>query len=216
MTVFSSGAYWERRYRAGGTSGAGSYGHLAAFKASVINSFVADNDVTDVLDLGCGDGNLLSMLDLPAYIGADVSAAALERCAGRFPERTFVTLDALGVSVRADLSLSIDVIFHLVEDSVFARYMHVLFAHARRFVVIRSSNVDAEWSSPHVRHRRFTEHVAACRPEWRLAAHLPNPYAFDPERPEATSFSDFFIYARNDAGCRIHVPTVSCTLDRSP
>jgi Methionine biosynthesis protein MetW len=61
-TAFSSGDYWESRYRAGGTSGAGSYGLLAAFKADFINAFVTDNGIASVLDLGCGDGNLLSLL----------------------------------------------------------------------------------------------------------------------------------------------------------
>lgn len=206
MNAFSSGEYWEQRYRAGGTSGAGSYGHLAAFKADVINGFIADNGIAEVLDLGCGDGNLLSLLELPAYIGIDVSTTALARCVTRFPQHRFLPFDALHAATRADLVLSIDVIFHLVEDGVFAAYMHTLFAHAKRFVLIHSSNVACNWSSPHVRHRRFTEHVADCRPEWRLVAHLPNPYPYDPDRPDATCFSDFFVYARCGTGCRIRVP----------
>jgi SAM-dependent methyltransferase len=207
MNAFSSSDYWERRYRAGGHSGAGSCGHLAAFKAGVVNGFVADNTIADVLDLGCGDGQLLSLLQAPGYIGVDVSPAALAACVTRFPQHRFVAFDALDTSLRADLVLSIDVIFHLVEDSVFASYMHALFAHARRYVLVYSSNLDSDWASPHVRHRRFTEYVAACRPEWRLLAHLPNCYPFDPSRPDATSFSDFFVYGRHDAGCVVRLPS---------
>lgn len=33
----SSKEYWEQRYAGGGTSGAGSYGKLAEFKAEIIN-----------------------------------------------------------------------------------------------------------------------------------------------------------------------------------
>jgi hypothetical protein len=51
---FSSNSYWEARYGAGGSSGAGSYGRLAAFKAAFVNAFVADNHIRSVLDLGCG------------------------------------------------------------------------------------------------------------------------------------------------------------------
>jgi SAM-dependent methyltransferase len=206
MTAFSSGDYWERRYRAGGHSGAGSCGRLAAFKAGVINGFVADNAIADVLDLGCGDGHLLSLLQVQAYVGVDVSATALAACAARFPGHRFLPLATLDASARAELALSVDVIFHLVEDPVFTSYMHALFAHARRFVVIYSSNIDRAWSSPHVRHRRFTDYVADCRPEWRLLAHLPNRYPFDPERPDETSFSDFFVYGRHDAACTIRIP----------
>lgn len=206
MSAFFSGDYWEQRYRAGGHSGAGSYGHLAAFKAGVINGFVADNAIGDVLDLGCGDGSLLSLLQVPGYIGVDVSTAALACCMRRFPQHRFLPLAALDTSISADLALSLDVIFHLVEDAVFARYMHALFAHAKRFVLVYSSNTDCDWSSPHVRHRRFTDYVADCRPEWRLRAHVPNRYPYDPERPDETSFSDFFVYGRHDAACTVRIP----------
>lgn len=207
MNAFSSSDYWERRYRAGGRSGAGSYGRLAAFKAGVINGFVADNAIADVLDLGCGDGHLLSLLTVPDYVGVDVSPAALASCAERFPDRRFLPFAALDASIRADLVLSVDVIFHLVEDAVFVSYMHALFAHAKRFVLVYSSNTDLEWSSPHVRHRRFTEYVADCRPEWRLIAHVPNRYPYDSQRPDETSFADFFVYGKHDARCRLLIPS---------
>jgi len=206
MNRFCSSDYWEQRYRAGGTSGAGSYGHMAAFNAALINRFVADNGIAEVLDMGCGDGNLLSLLHVPHYLGVDVAPTALACCMTRFPQHRFVPFDALDASVRADLVLSIDVIFHLVEDGAFARYMHALFAHATRFVLIHSSNVERNWPSPHVLHRRFTDHIADCRPEWRLLAHLPNPYPFDPDRPEDTSFSDFFVYGHRQEGCVCTIP----------
>jgi hypothetical protein len=36
---FSSANYWERRYADGGTSGSGSYGRLAEFKATFLNAW---------------------------------------------------------------------------------------------------------------------------------------------------------------------------------
>jgi len=205
MNAFCSPAYWEVRYRAGGNSGPGSYGALARFKAGVINAFVADNGVASVLDMGCGDGNLLSMLQVPDYIGVDVSLTALACCVTRFPRYRFVPFDAVDAVAPAELALCIDVIFHLVEDEAFARTMHTLFAHATRFVLVYASNVDSDWPAPHVRHRRFTDYVAAALPDWRLLAHLPNPYPFDPRRPAETSFADFFVYGREE-GCAIRLP----------
>lgn len=49
--------YWIRRYNKGRKSGAGSYGHLAAFKAGILNRFVRENEVKSVIEYGCGDGN---------------------------------------------------------------------------------------------------------------------------------------------------------------
>jgi hypothetical protein len=205
--AFSSSEYWESRYCAGGTSGMGSVGRLARFKAATINRFIADNAITSVIDLGCGDASQLTLLELPAdYVGVDVSPAALVRCAARFPGRRFFQPGELRTTSPAELMLALDVIYHLTEDPVFAAVMRTLFAWATRFVVIYASNHDAASPSPHVRHRRFTDYVAANEPDWRLLAHLPNPYPYDEARPDETSFADFFIYGRNDAPCSIVVP----------
>ena len=57
MNAFSSIQYWEARYRANGTSGAGSVGRLARFKAGVVNRVIADNRIVSTIDMGCGDGS---------------------------------------------------------------------------------------------------------------------------------------------------------------
>jgi len=205
--AFLSSEYWESRYRAGGTSGMGSVGRLARFKAATVNQFIAANGITSVIDFGCGDASQLALLELPLdYVGVDVSPAALARCAVQFPGRQFLLPDKLRTVSPADLTLALDVIYHLIENHVFAATMRTLFAWATRFVVIYASNVDAASPSPHVRHRRFTDHVAATEPDWRLVAHLPNPYPFDPASPDETSFADFFIYGRRNAPCSIVVP----------
>ena len=52
--------------------------------------------------------------------------------------------EALPGLPRADLTLSLDVIYHLVEDDVFVSAMRALFDKAARFVVIYASNQDAD------------------------------------------------------------------------
>jgi hypothetical protein len=76
-------------------------------------------------------------------------------------------------------------------------------------MLIYASNVDANWSSPHVRHRRFTDHVATRFPRWRLRAHVPNPYPFDPAHPDDTSFADFFVYAAPSADATLYLPRIA-------
>jgi SAM-dependent methyltransferase len=208
---FSSGEYWEARYRAGGTSGAGSYGRLATFKANFINAFVADNQIASVLDLGCGDGNLLSLLRLPAYVGVDISPTTLANCAARFaaqPDYIFRTPDRLDNTIQPDLALSVDVIFHLVEDAVFERHMRDLFGRATRFVIIYASNHDSAWPDQHVRHRRFSDYAAAQWPDWSMLAHLPNRFPYDRARADRTSFADFFVYGHTTEECLIRSPAV--------
>ena len=66
LTMRSSGDYWERRYRLGMTSGPGSAGKLASFKADVLNEFVRDNGVQSVIEFGCGDGTQLTLAKYPS------------------------------------------------------------------------------------------------------------------------------------------------------
>lgn len=193
---FVSAAYWEQRYRHGGNSGAGSYGRLARFKASVLNALVEEHKVESVLEFGCGDGAQLSLTNYKAYVGVDVSATALAQCRVRFAgdaSKRFV-LPAEVDGLQADLALSLDVLFHLVEDDVFEAYMRRLFAAARRYVVIYASDRDAATADAHVRHRAFSKWIAAHAPGWQRSRHITNPYPFEPSRPNETSFADFFVF----------------------
>ena len=196
--VFDSGQYWEERYRSGRNSGAGSYGRLADFKAAFLNDFYKNNGITSHIDFGVGDGNQLSLLTPENYIGVDVAHTVIERARNRFAElknyRFILTSELEGVD-RCDLSSSIDVIYHLIEDQVFEECMRRLFLFARRFVIIYSSNVDGRPGATHVRHRRFTDFVEANLPDWRLVQHTPNIYPYDPSRRNDTSFADFYVFA---------------------
>lgn len=203
---FSSVAYWEARYRGGGHSGAGSRGHLLTYKAGFINGFIAANRVASIIDFGCGDGALLSLLTVKTYTGLDVSTTTLASCARQFPEREFLPYYQVDNAATADLSLSIDVIYHLIEDTTFVQYIDNLFAHATRFVIVYASNTDLAWPAAHVRHRRFTDMATARHPAWRLLAHCPNSSPFDPARPDDTSFADFFVFGCEGAPCVISLP----------
>ena len=197
--TFDSAAYWESRYREGRNSGAGSYSRLALFKADVVNRFVADRGARSIIEFGCGDGSQLRLADYPAYIGVDVSRTILSATQAMFsgdPTKTFVHTDDLGPQHRADLSLSLDVIYHLVEDAVFDRYMSQLFDAATRFVIVYSSNENRGMDSAHVRHRRFTDWIEENRPDYRQIGFLKNPYPEDVRNLDNTSFADFYFFER--------------------
>ncbi len=191
--------YWVERYRSGGNSGAGSYGAFARFKAEVLNQFVAERKVANVIEFGCGDGNQLTLADYPSYLGFDVSREAVARCRELFradSTKSFRLIDEYR-GERAQLVLSLDVIYHLLEDSVFARHMEMLFQAADRYVVIYATNVDRPpgTCAAHERHRIFTAWVEAHRKDWRLVEQLANPLAGPPDDPNGL-FAEFFFYAR--------------------
>jgi SAM-dependent methyltransferase len=203
---FSSAAYWEGRYRVGGNSGAGSYGRLAAFKAAFVNAFVELNDVRSVIEFGCGDGNQLSLLSIPQYTGVDVSATVLARCRARFPNHVFVDPTGLADVPAASLGLSMDVIFHLTEDAVFADYMRALFGLSADYVIIYSSDCDARAPDRHVKHRLVSDYIRRVLPGWALLARVPNIYPFDARQPHDTSFSDFMVFGRGRRDCHLLIP----------
>lgn len=194
-----SASYWVTRYDKGGNSGPGSYGKFAQQKADVINGFVREQGIRSVIEFGCGDGNQLQLAAYPRYLGFDISPTAVARCRERFatdPTKSFRLMDEYAGDT-AELTLSLDVIFHLIEDDVYDRYMRQLFAAATRYVLIYSSNTDdqAAAQSPHVRHRRFTDWVASRAPEWTLIRHIPNQYP-DTGAPASGSFADFYIFGQ--------------------
>lgn len=201
-----SGQYWDDRYRLKGNSGAGSYGRLADFKAEVINDFVKKQSIQSVMEFGCGDGNQLSLADYPRYTGFDVSAHAIELCKSRF--RNDSTKDFYSVDDwsghQAELAMSLDVIYHLIEDEIFEKYMNTLFSAGSRFVIVYASNneeynVSISKYAQHVHHRKFTDWVEKNRGEsWVLHEFIPNKYQFDAQDQNNTSFADFYIFRRRD------------------
>ncbi|WP_158248420.1 glycosyltransferase [Petrotoga sp. SL27] len=199
--------YWEERYKTGGNSGHGSYGKLAEFKAEVINSFVKEKRIKSIVELGCGDGNQVSLFDFPKYTGLDVSETAVNLCRERFMKdktKSFFLYNPEEVEsnkslFKAELSLSLDVIYHLVEDLQFDLYMKNLFLSAEKFVIVYSSNTDKnpEGTPPHIKYRRFTDWIEKNSPEWELFRKIKNKYPQE-------SLSDFFIFCRRQKGLNNH------------
>lgn len=192
-----SAAYWEQRYAQGGDSGAGSYGKFATFKARVLNQLFVDEELHSVVEFGCGDGHQLGLLRIDRYVGVDISAQAVARCRAAFAgdaTKRFV-LDAEYRPEPTDCALSLDVIYHLVEDEAYHAYMERLFGAAWRRVVVYSSNRDADplTDGAHIRHRQFTRWVAANAPGWTLQRVIPNEFPFTGDY-RGGSFADFYLF----------------------
>jgi hypothetical protein len=193
-----SAHFWEGNYVQGRSSGSGSYGALAEGKSRFLNDLVRARGIRTVIEFGCGDGNQLSLADYPSYVGLDVSRTAIGLCQRRFADdrtKSFFLYDGAYFTdragiFRAELALSLDVVYHLTEDSVFEAYLGQLFAAGQRLVVIYSTDAEIGGTAPHVRHRRFTPWVEANCPRWRLAEVTPGP---NTEQARA----DFFVYERS-------------------
>jgi len=198
----TSSEYWEAKYKSGGNSGPGSYNNLAEYKAYVINNFVRENNVETVIEFGSGDGHQLKYFDFKSYIGFDVSQSAVNKCRNIYKfdsTKRFEVLEAYNKE-KADLVLSLDVIFHLIEDATFFDYMEKLFSSSNKYVIIYSSNFDEHENNnvaAHVRHRNFTNWIGQNYPNFKLIDHIPNKYPFN-GNIKTSSYSDFYVFQMND------------------
>ncbi|MBN8858108.1 MAG: class I SAM-dependent methyltransferase [Sphingobacteriales bacterium] len=201
---FDSKNYWETRYKAGGNSGSGSFGHLAEFKARTLNNFVELYQIKDVIEFGCGDGNQLTLAKYPSYIGLDVSITTLKSCIEKFKSDTTKSFylydgqvfnDNKGIFI-CDLALSIDVIFHLVEQEVYDKYLFNLFRTGKKYVIIYSSNFHMPPNRPdsHEYHRQFTKDIQNRFQNWKLKEIIKNEYPSKNYDDEKGSLADFYIY----------------------
>ena len=198
-----SSEFWDRLYSAGGTSGTGSRGRLAEFKAETVNGVIRQHRVASVVELGCGDGQQLGMIDCPAYIGLDTSKTAVDRCSQLYAgdrSKRFEVYRPLEDPVLpgAEMAVSLDVIYHLLEDQVYERYMADLFAAPSRFVLVYSSDSDEPSRWDEVRHRCFTDWVRRRQPHWQLLERIPQRYPYVDGDPD-TSWCDFFLFFRTDS-----------------
>lgn len=197
---FQSSEYWEKRYRENGNSGLGSYNKLAVFKAEIINQFIVDNSVNSIVDYGMGDGNQLKLFNIKNinYIGIDVSPSVIEKCRNLYRSdklKRFI-LDKDIDNISSELVLSCDVIYHLVEDNVYYKYIDNLFKMSKKYVIIYAPDVDLYHKEEHVKLRKFTNYIKNNYTNWKLIKFIKNRY---PQKvigvnDKETSFSDFFIY----------------------
>tara|TARA_B100000579_G_scaffold397179_1_gene376544 strand:+ start:2146 stop:2895 length:750 start_codon:yes stop_codon:yes gene_type:complete len=191
--------YWNERYKDGGTSGDGSFGKLSKFKADIINSFILNNNPDCVVEFGCGDGNQLTLANYPSYIGLDISEEAIKICSELFKDDTskkFIL--EKDYKENHDISISLDVIYHIIEDSIYENYMHKLFNSTNKFIIIYSSNFDDNPKKHynHVRHRKFTNWIEENAPKWKLTDYIRNEYPYNGEESQ-TSLADFYFYKKH-------------------
>lgn len=194
-----SSHYWDRRYRIGGNSGSGSYNQLAEFKAEIINGFVKEKKINTVLEFGCGDGNQLTYAEYPVYLGLDVSPKAIKICMDKFAEDTtksFYLYDSLSFkdnnnTFGCDLTMSLDVLYHLIEEEIYNAYLTHLFNASKKYVIIYSSNKETTQTF-HEKDRIFTQWVEANAPSFKLIQQIDNRF---PDLSKA----DFYFYEKSNS-----------------
>ncbi|MEO6719125.1 MAG: hypothetical protein ABIN67_02125 [Ferruginibacter sp.] len=194
----SASQYWEQRYQRNGSSGPGSYGNAATYKAAILNGFVKEHVIESVIEFGCGDGNQLKCYEFESYIGLDVASFCIQKCEKAFKfddSKSFLFYEPFvfnnsSLKRKAQLVLSIDVIYHLLEDEVYQLYMQHIFDASEKYVIIYAWDID-EPQKEHVRHRKFSHWIKMTKKNWRLFKHIAS-------NPKGV-YCDFYIYEKCDS-----------------
>jgi SAM-dependent methyltransferase len=114
------------------------------------------NEVQSVLDLGCGDGFVASMIEVEQYVGFDLSESALKIARERMPNHRFLSVTPR--LMKFDLMVSMDVMHHLVTEEVYRSYLKVLFSDLSDLVLVYGTNHRLS-GRPHVLHREWMNDV---------------------------------------------------------
>ncbi len=202
--IIDSMEYWEKRYKAGGNSGSGSYNELALYKAEIINDTVSRYGLQTVVEFGVGDGNQLSLMQYEQYLGLDVSKTAIRTCIEKFKKdskKNFMLYDTecfanSGSFLKSDIVLSLDVIYHLIEENVYKKYIEDIFSVGIKMVIIYSTNESLPQFGGHEKHRNFTKDIKKYVRGWELVEIIENKYSIEKYGEERGSRANFYLYTK--------------------
>ncbi len=140
---FDNEAFWNERYRTNPTlgSGIGSRGELAVRKLELLQSIVDELQPASILDVGCGDLEIVSRLRYDGdYTGIDIADVVVQRNRAAHPDWTFLHGDFVTLAreheLAADLVICMDVLIHQHDADYYRRFVEALVAATRRTGVV--------------------------------------------------------------------------------
>jgi len=192
---FNVSNYWENRYTVGKNSGFGSYGENAEYKSNILNGVIREYKINSLIEFGCGDGNNLGLYKINNYIGFDIAKKAIDICINTYKNdesKTFIYYEPFlfkaSNAFKADITISFEVLFHLVEDRMYKKYIHDLFISSKKYVLVFSTNFIQESEAIHMKYREFTKDVPL---NFKLVKFIKTP-------SHLNLLSDFYLFERTE------------------
>jgi SAM-dependent methyltransferase len=174
-TTFDNGEYWERRYvdEPERGAGVGTRGKNLNRKRKLLVSLVDEIQPASILDVGCGDLEIVADLSFPgSYTGIDISPTVNSRNRLLRPDWTFLDGDFLELArthdLSADLVICFDVLIHQVEPETYHAFVRELVNSTRKSGLINGFRNPLK-GGRQLRicafHERITESLAAAGAE---------------------------------------------------
>jgi hypothetical protein len=133
---FDTRSFWEFRYKhfPERGSGVGSRGINLEYKRELLRTERVE-DASSVLDVGCGDLEVVHVLDFKNYVGMDSSRNSLAAAAERRPDWTFIEAPDRTVAA-AETVLCFEVTIHQKTEEAYRELIAFLASKARRTLIV--------------------------------------------------------------------------------
>lgn len=153
--------YWDYRYKTGGNSGKGSYSTSAELKGNFVSKVIENYNIYTINDLGHGDGNQLKYFKGNfKYFGFDISETIRKKVESEFRENDKVVIvDSATELIKADLCLSLDVLYHITDIEEWKEYIGTLFNLGEFVLIYAQDSHPTIKEDPHVVSRPFTSYI---------------------------------------------------------
>ena len=135
---FNNALFWSYRYATNPKlgSGIGSRGEVADYKLQLLKNIGLEKEER-VLDIGCGDLEIIKNISFQDYIGVDISAEAVKKGNEKFPKFNFYNFEIEKEKVpTASAVLCLDVLIHQPNRKNYDELIDFVTSHASNRVII--------------------------------------------------------------------------------
>lgn len=135
---FDNRVFWNFRYAEYPErgSGIGSRGAALHYKRTLLESEGLES-AASVLDIGCGDLEVLHPFNLQQYVGLDVSKKAISVAAARRPDWSFRLMsDGMEAVAAAELVLCLEVLIHQTDKASYLRIVELAAAKTLKKLIV--------------------------------------------------------------------------------
>jgi 2-polyprenyl-3-methyl-5-hydroxy-6-metoxy-1,4-benzoquinol methylase len=146
--IYENELFWNFIYRVNPElgSGIGSRGEIAAYKLNILKGIGIESKAS-VLDIGCGDLEIIKQLDLTHYTGVDLSNEALDNAKKSHPNYSFFhLLTDVNKIEKANTVLCLDVLIHQQSKENYEQLIKLLVNNTVKRLVISGYRNSADKS----------------------------------------------------------------------
>lgn len=132
INSFDNEKFWENRYQTNLEigSGVGSRGKHLLYKKNFIGNILASYNPTSVLDIGCGDLEVVKDLAFKNYLGIDISESITTINKSKKPDWNFISGNFIKIAsknkLNADLVICNDVLIHQHRYDQYLEFVQLL------------------------------------------------------------------------------------------